>query len=533
MDEPWNLEAAHLNLSAAGPAAGPARELREIPFRLLVVGNFRGKKSAADTVPLARRRPIRIDRDSFEEVLAKLAPRLEPAAETGGRAAAISFQSLDDFEPDQLFDRLDLFRSLVSLRRRLEDPTQFAAAAAEVRSWVDATGAAALDGPAGGSPTPPVSPQAPPPPASSLGPPGLLEQVVGDTAAARAGVPVAERAGETLGSLLGGEWTRFLREVVAPHVVARSDPRLADSLRLVDEAIGVRMRALLHDRGFQGLEAAWRTLFMLVRRLGTDSGLQLWLLDCDPDELRADLRAAPSLDQSGLYRQIAPETEITAGDPPWAAVVGLHTFSAATSDLETLAALARIAAAAGAPWIAAADGGFFGMNALAEPLEPGDWQVDPEFAARWRELRELPEARHLALVWPRVLLRPPYGRDSRPVERFPFEEFTADGSHDAYLWGPPAAAAALLLGRSFNESGWDLELEQRFEIDALPVHVFTADGDRVQKPCAEVLLHDRALDAVIAAGIVPLSSVKGHDAVRLGPLVSVALPRTILAGRWS
>jgi len=77
-----------------------ARELRfqdpDEPFRILIAGDFSGGVGR-------NRRPVGIDRDNFDQVLALLAPQLRLGA--GAAEMAISFRELDDFHPGRLFQR--------------------------------------------------------------------------------------------------------------------------------------------------------------------------------------------------------------------------------------------------------------------------------------------------------------------------------------------------------------------------------------------------------------------------------------------
>jgi type VI secretion system protein ImpC len=52
-------------------------------------------------------------------------------------------------------------------------------------------------------------------------------------------------------------------------------------------------------------------------------------------------------------------------------------------------------------------------------------------------------------------------------------------------------------------------------------------------PCAEAVLPERAMEWVLERGIMPLLSLKGGDAVRLGRFQSIADPIGALVGRWS
>ena len=92
-----------------GPRGRPRDESE--PMRLLVLGDFSGR-SAADRPPLASRPTQRVDIDSIDAVLRRLGPRLRmPAGE-------VEFGKLDDFHPDSLYARLDVFKALRQARDR-------------------------------------------------------------------------------------------------------------------------------------------------------------------------------------------------------------------------------------------------------------------------------------------------------------------------------------------------------------------------------------------------------------------------------
>jgi predicted component of type VI protein secretion system len=71
------------------------------------------------------------------------------------------------------------------------------------------------------------------------------------------------------------------------------------------------------------------------------------------------------------------------------------------------------------------------------------------------------------------------------------------------------------------------------EIDDLPVHVYQSEGESEMKPCAEVLLTDRAAEAIAARGLIPLRSVQNQGAVRVEEYLSIAASAARLRGRWS
>ena len=109
----------------------------QTPFRIGVLGDFsgRGNRGLCESGPaLGKRRPIVVDRDNLEEVMARLGVELHlPAGE--GKRVAVRFRELDDFHPDRLVPQIEVFDKLRALRRKLSNTSTFAEAAAEVRSW--------------------------------------------------------------------------------------------------------------------------------------------------------------------------------------------------------------------------------------------------------------------------------------------------------------------------------------------------------------------------------------------------------------
>jgi type VI secretion system protein ImpC len=518
MPQPVSFGQIAVNLTAgAGAGAGPARP--DAPFRILVLGDLSGRTGREGSLGLAGR-PVRVDRDNLDEVLAKVGPALRlPDAGAGGNPITIPFAELDDFHPDRLYQRVDWFERLRQLRRRLQDPATSAAAAEEVRGWR----AAAAEAP---RPTPAADDTPPPPEAAGLNLEELLGVSLEETRRRHAAGPGGDQT----------DWNAFIQHLVEPHVraVPAADPQQAELVACVDEAAAGLLRALLHAPGFQALESAWRGIDFLTRRLDTDSNLSVHLLDVSKPELAADLAAGDDLGRTGLAKLLIEKTLGTPGGEPWAVVVGCYTFGPAAADAELLGRLAKVAAGAGCAFVAAAGPGLVRGDSFAGSPDPDDWQrpADPDGAAAWEALRQLPEAAHVGLALPRFLLRRPYGQRSDPVSAFAFEELGEPPDHEGYLWGNPALACAYLLGEAFSRSGWALRPGEVSEIDGLPGHVYREEGEARLKPCAEAELTERAARVIGEAGLMPLLSVRGQDAVRLASFRPLARTAATLAGRW-
>jgi type VI secretion system protein ImpC len=293
------------------------------------------------------------------------------------------------------------------------------------------------------------------------------------------------------------------------------------------------MRTILGSGAFRTLEAAWRGVDFLLRRLDVDGPLAIHLVDVSPEELRADVLAGDDLSKSGLHRLLVEKTVGTPGAHPWAALVVLGSFGASRSDAEALGRLAKVAAKAGTAVLAGAEPDLLGCSSLAATPDPDDWIAPAgDGAEAWGALRRLPEARYVGLALPRLLLRLPYGKETNAVDAFDFEELSSPPEQEEYLWGSPALALALLLGEAFLEDGWGLRPGSAQEISGLPFALIEEDGEKHAVPCAEALFTVRAMEAVTAKGLMPLLTMKGTDTVRLAVFQSIAEPHADLAGLW-
>ena len=121
----------------------------------------------------------------------------------------------------------------------------------------------------------------------------------------------------------------------------------------------------------------------------------------------------------------------------------------------------------------------------------------------------------IGLALPRVLLRLPYGTKTDPVEAFAFEEMPSGRDPDAYLWGNPAFICAQLIVAAFVENGWEFNPGDVLDAEDLPAHVYEDAGERVMQPGAEVLLGERAINAILAHGLMPILGHRQRNAVRL------------------
>lgn len=105
---------------------GGAIELKELPFVLGVLGDFSGKPE--EPLPaLKQRKFTEIDPDNFNQVLAGMKPRLaftvdNKLQDDGSKMGVdVTFNNIEDFDPDNLVQQIDPLRKLVEARQKLSD----------------------------------------------------------------------------------------------------------------------------------------------------------------------------------------------------------------------------------------------------------------------------------------------------------------------------------------------------------------------------------------------------------------------------
>lgn len=486
------------------------------PMRILIMGDFsgRGNRGSQGAADLESRPVVSVDVDNFDRVMSGFYPALRLSlGNAAGPDTAIEFRQLDDFHPDRLYRDLGLFQSLRETRSRLRNPATFAEAAEKLRA-------------------------------------NLAQSPQPDQTARTERKSGAENDAATFERLLGRKLEtgtpkpvlpagpavvdELIRRIVAPYIVPDAPPHQAHYVASVDAAIGEQMRAILHDPAFQALESAWLGIHWLIAEFETGEQLKLYLLDVTLDELRSDMQAAGGdPERSNLYRLLVERESRLPGGEPWSLLVGHYAFGVDQENVEVLAFLGAIASQAGGPFVAAAEAGILGCRSLAATPDPREWQpMYPDVEHHWQALRKSAVAPWLGLALPRVLLRAPYGKRNEAIEQFEFEELPAAPAHEHYLWGNPALACALLIGRSFLANGWSMEPGDERDIGGLPACVIERDGERQLLPCAEAYLSERAGEAILARGLMPLMSLKNQNAARLMRSQSLAEPAKPLAGPW-
>jgi len=310
-----------------------------------------------------------------------------------------------------------------------------------------------------------------------------------------------------------------------------ADQMITARVAQIDHLISLQLNEILHHAAFQQLEGTWRGLKYLLDQSETGSQLKIRILNASKKDLLRDLQRAPEFDQSAMFKKVYEEEYGIFGGEPFGALVGDYEFGRHPEDLELLEKVSQVAAAAHAPFLSAASPELLNLQsytALDQPRDIGKIFDSTEYA-KWKGFRESEDSKYVCLTCPRVLMRLPYGRDTKPVEGFNFEEGVDGTDHSKYLWGNAAYALAARMTSAFAEYAWCVAIrgvEGGGLVDGLPSHTFRTDeGDVALKCPTEVAITDRREKELADQGLVPLVHCKGTDKAAFFSIQSCNKPK--------
>lgn len=339
---------------------------------------------------------------------------------------------------------------------------------------------------------------------------GLLDQIVEE---GRFGIePASKERGKNL-------IKEFVAQFLEGSITIGRDAEQMINARIaqIDHLLSIQLNEILHHPAFQKLEGSWRGLKHLMDQTETGTMLKIKVLNCGKKEILKDLQRAPEFDQSALFKKVYEEEYGVFGGSPFGALVGDYEFGKHPEDIELLEKISNVAAAAHAPFFSAASPDMFNLPSFTSLDAPRDLAkiFDTTEYAKWKSFRQSEDSRYVALCLPRTLGRLPYGKDTKPVEGFAYEEHVDGTDHSKYLWMNAAYSLATRVTNSFSKYGMCVAMrgvEGGGLVEGLPVHNFyTDEGDVAMKCPTEVPITDRREKELADLGFVPLVHCKGTD----------------------
>jgi type VI secretion system protein ImpC len=296
-----------------------------------------------------------------------------------------------------------------------------------------------------------------------------------------------------------------------------ADATINSRVAQIDHLISLQLNEIMHHPAFQKLEASWRGIKYMMDQSETSAMLKIRVLNVSKKELLRDLQRAPEFDQSVMFKKVYEDEFGIFGGEPFGALVGDYEFSKHPEDIELLEKVSQVAAGAHAPFLTAASPELLNLDSfsqLGEPRDIGKIFDSTEFA-KWKSFRASEDSRYVGLTMPRVLMRLPYGKDTKPVDDFNYEEGVDGTDHEKYLWGNAAYALGARLTQAFAQYGWCASIrgvEGGGLVEGLPTHNFRTDeGDVALKCPTEVAITDRREKELADQGLIPLVHCKGTD----------------------
>ena len=296
------------------------------------------------------------------------------------------------------------------------------------------------------------------------------------------------------------------------------------AVQALDGVISKQLAAIMHNEEFQKLEGSWRGLHHLVSKTETGETLKLRVLNCSKRDLFKNFDKATEFDQSTLFKMIY-ETEFgSPGGAPYGALVGDYEFENHPDDIALLENVSGVAAASFCPFLSAASPKLLGFRSWQELSKPRDLKtiVDSAEYAKWMSFRDSDDSRFVVLTAPRTLARLPYGKNTKPIDEFEFEEVALGPKgqsiavpHDQYCWMNTSYVLGARLTAAFAKTSFCTAIrgyENGGLVEGLPAHIFSTDAGDVDLKCpTEIAITDRRSKELSDMGFLSLDHYKGKD----------------------
>ena len=211
-------------------------------------------------------------------------------------------------------------------------------------------------------------------------------------------------------------------------------------ISLIDKLIINQLNIILHNPRFQRIEASWRGISYLINTISKNNIVKIKILTTSWHELSRDFDRSGDIEDSTIFKRVYNEEFGMPGGVPFGVMLcdfEIHhrTYSDyKVDDITTLTALSSVAAAAFVPMILGASPRVFGVDSFVE-IERVKNLVQSfqttEFI-RYRQLRKKEDSRFIGLVLPRILMRKPYGPNSKLNLPFIYREDVSGLSHSQF-----------------------------------------------------------------------------------------------------
>jgi len=378
---------------------------------------------------------------------------------------------------------------------------------------------------------------------------------------------------------LGKAEPGLIQEFCLEDDVAALNRRFRATLGLlsdrIEDQIAEGVRSILHHPDVQQLEASWRGLHYLVHRteLPTDDASCIKVFDISWDELVDDLDQPVSHEDGRLFKLLYDHELDQPGGQPFGLLIVDFEFGlgskprSSLTDVAVLRELARIASVSWSFVVTNADPSLVGRDSWRDlrATQIDHWHLDHRLR-EFQRLRDDSDARFVAMLLPRVLMRPAWRGALTRGMPFRFDETdcrlrrvkSADGGLDDGmgdggepewpLWGGAAFVFGAIALQAFDQLGWfadirgarvsDGKFEERGGMVRAPAAVRFSTAPRPAGPAdtnyfdvgtmmpIETLIPEEIEHALQSLGLLALSRCKFTDHVAIFGVRSLFRPPT-------
>jgi type VI secretion system protein ImpC len=446
---------------------------RENGLTIVLLGAFDGMAESRD-IPIEDSPTAHpIDLDTLNTRLAKLHPSTVFSLDTqaGESQIDLHFTNLDDFHPDRLLEQLAAHVSTTN-----GEPTLINDQPAAIPPAI------------GEGPTETESEQA------------TLSRLLG----AR---PLSAEQSRTGGSNLSAAKQSMIKEVVQRIAENASEGQDRETVESQSSGAGEDqqrtrfLRKLLHDEAFQGLESAWRAVDWLIHSTEPDPAIRFYILNMSRIKLEYERAEHEKPTTSPLYdilRDLQARDDFSRSE---LYLLDQHQYGLTPDDIAALEWLGSLVSSLEGRLLAAADSSF--LNAELE---------SDDTIKLWQNLRQRTPSKSIALFYPQVLLRLPYGSQTDPIQSVDFEELDESWRVDDLLWGNPAYAALILMIRDWMEQ---TDTDSPTLLTDLPAYSYKRDGEYQLQPCTKTLLKESETNQLLKLGLVPVIGNRSSNAIKI------------------
>ena len=237
------------------------------------------------------------------------------------------------------------------------------------------------------------------------------------------------------GTALGSFLDQVLQQTEAQAPQYQAEGFATDSERV----LSMQLDEILRAPALQQLAATWHGLRHLTARAADKPDVKVYVLDAGKKTLTRDFEKAAGFDQTWVFKRVHDDVFGVLGCWPFGLLIGDYEFSNHPEDLGFLERMSEVAATIGAPMVAAASPGMFGIEQFELLSERGALErlLEGPGYERWRSFRKSALSRYAALALPRVV--------------FPVSEEAAE--HKTRAWGNPGYVFAARLIDIYSRDG--------------------------------------------------------------------------------